>query len=280
MWNEERFTSTSKTDSSYCFQGHSPEEPMTLRLTFGSLCKFVTGAKEFFEGGVVTNLNPFKQYDGKVCVVGNVKVANLNPFKQRDIKNVMESGGVANLNAFRQLDWDNGKFLLVGVVALLAVAERVWFDLGANVELVTSVSILSGMYLRGSYKFLVPLGVMYVSDLVLGMGMISLFTWSGFVVMVYLSSLLRRIESLFWRGLGSGVLGNLVFFGWTNFGVWLTEKYGMYTNDLSGLMMSYWRGLPFLRLQLVSTLLFLPVLILLVEEVLALVKMRRLNELL
>jgi len=40
--------------------------------------------------------------------------------------------------------------------------------------------------------------------------------------------------------------------------VWLLDSWNMYPDDLSGLMMSYVGGLPFLKLQLFSTLLFVP----------------------
>jgi hypothetical protein len=93
----------------------------------------------------------------------------------------------------------------------------------------------------------------------LGWGYISLFTWSGFLVMVALPT--------WWRKAGiptapaailSGLSGVLFFYVWTNFGVWVTDSWGMYSRDLTGLMLAYVNGLPFLRLQMTSTLIFVP----------------------
>jgi hypothetical protein len=146
--------------------------------------------------------------------------------------------------------------LLLMVVALL---ERVVFDLGPNVELVTMACVLAGMYLAPRWRFIVPLVVMAISDMVLGLGMISLFTWSGFLFTVILASgwsgvIRRKLVG----GTIAGVMGTICFYVWTNFGVWLTDGWGMYARDFSGLSMSYINGLPFLKLQLVSTMLFVP----------------------
>lgn len=156
----------------------------------------------------------------------------------------------------------------VVVLALMAVAERVWFDFGPNIELVTTASVLAGMYMSAKWRWMVPVGVMAAGDLVLGLGAISWFTWSGFVVMAFLPSLMKKLDESKWvYGTVSGLVGNLVFYGWTNLGVWATEKWGMYPNTLAGLGEAYVMGLPFLRLQIVSTLLFLPLSIWVIEEV-------------
>ena len=150
----------------------------------------------------------------------------------------------------------------------LAIFERLVVDLGPNIELVTMASVLAGAYLGGRRRYLVPLIIMAVSDLVLGWGYISLFTWSGFLMMAGLPA--------WWRKAGvrtapaavmSGISGVLLFYVWTNFGVWVTDGWGMYSRDFTGLMMAYVNGLPFLRLQLTSVLIFVPVGVLVVELV-------------
>lgn len=154
------------------------------------------------------------------------------------------------------------------VLIAIAVSERLWFDLGPNVELVTTASVLSGMYLSGRYKWLVPLTVMWLSDLVLGVGWISFFVWSGFLVTAYLPGWLARwVPGELVQGVGAGVLGNLGFFWWTNFGVWVTDRWGMYSRDGAGLVAALVAGLPFLKVQMMSTLLFLPLALIVVMEV-------------
>lgn len=72
------------------------------------------------------------------------------------------------------------------------------------------------------------------------------------------SSLLKR-----WTFLGSGVLatslaGSLLFFLTTNLASWL--RFGIYTNDLAGLLLCYTQALPFFRFTLAGDLCFATVL--------------------
>ncbi len=60
-------------------------------------------------------------------------------------------------------------------------------------------------------------------------------------------------------------MGTIVFYIWTNFGVWATDSWGMYSHDLNGLWRCYVNGLPFLKTQMASTCLFVPLAIVMVE---------------
>jgi hypothetical protein len=60
----------------------------------------------------------------------------------------------------------------------------------------------------------------------------------------------------YFLGTTAGLSANLFFYLWTNFGVWLLS--GMYPKTTTGLLMSYVNALPFLRYQLISTLIFIP----------------------
>ncbi len=146
-------------------------------------------------------------------------------------------------------------------ITVLAFLERTVFDLGPNVELVTLAMIASGWYLsvKSSLKF--TLLLLIATDLVIGNTRIFVFTWSGFILPLLV---LRQFKHHALQlpaavsGTFFGLLSNLFFFFWTNFGVWLLDSWGMYPNTLTGLLQSYVAGLPFLRLQLASTLLFIP----------------------
>ena len=154
------------------------------------------------------------------------------------------------------------KIVLALVLVGLAVGERVWWDLGPNIEWVTLALVVASVYLKGWWATGVVLVAMAVSDRWLGNTSIAWFTWSGFAIPAVVGgrwlkwgkSGLRRVI----RGTGLGLGANLFFYLWTNFGVWLLDSWNMYPDDLSGLMMSYVGGLPFLKLQLFSTLLFVP----------------------
>ncbi len=171
------------------------------------------------------------------------------------------------------------KRLVIGLF-VIAFLERVIFDLGANVELVTAAFILGSAYLGRNQVLWLVLVLMVSTDLLLGNTNIFLFTWSGFLVPAFFAGgltkkLMRfikhskvRFPNKLLKGIALTSLGltsNLFFFFWTNFGVWLLDSYGMYANDFEGLMLCLINGLPFLRSQILSTLIFIPVFAIAVE---------------
>jgi hypothetical protein len=166
-------------------------------------------------------------------------------------------------------------YLLLTTLFLLAFLERTVFDLGPNIELITTAMILSAFYLGARYSLWLVLAIMVTTDLVIGNTNIFLFTWSGFLISVLLASVifkklttknLQPITKKIFTGaslLSTGFIANIFFFFWTNFGVWLLGT--MYAKNLTGLMMSYVNAIPFFKAQLTSTLIFIPLLYITIE---------------
>ena len=151
------------------------------------------------------------------------------------------------------------KNILATLLVFMALSERVFFDLGPNVELVTMSMILAAMYLGHRYSLIVVLSVMVMSDILIGNSSIFIFTWTGFLLpAVVLRKVFKNGSAInnILNGTAAGVGANLFFFLWTNLGVWAMSS--MYPNTAQGLMMSYVNGLPFLKLQSLSTLVFVP----------------------
>jgi len=151
------------------------------------------------------------------------------------------------------------KFLTAVILIFVALLERIFFDLGPNVELVTMALVLSSFYLGNKYSSFVVLVILIISDLIIGNSSIFIFTWTGFLLpALFVHKFLSKGNSIknIFSGTLAGVSTNLFFFLWTNLGVWLLSA--MYPNTAQGLMMSYLNGLLFLKLQLLSTLLFVP----------------------
>jgi len=159
----------------------------------------------------------------------------------------------------------NHKSLFI-ILFLFAFLERTVFDLGPNIELLTSVMVLSAFAFGGKMTFWLTLAVIAFSDLIIGNSKIFLFTWSGFLIpSLVLPKLFRYlkfgIRNSRWKVIllsGTGVVSNLFFYAYTNFGVWLLDTWGMYTKDLAGLFRCYINGLPFLKNQVISSLIFIP----------------------
>ena len=110
-------------------------------------------------------------------------------------------------------------------------------------------------------SFYVPaiLGIRYLPALVLsfvitdffvGFHSLSIFTW-GSVVLISLIS--KYLENSLVKRIAGALLGAIVFFVVTNFGVWCEGSYG-YTYE--GLITCYLLALPFFGNMLVSTFLF------------------------
>lgn len=140
---------------------------------------------------------------------------------------------------------------------ILALIERVFFDLGPNVELLTAAIIVSAFYLKDSKTFLYTLLVLIISDSIIKNTPIFIFTWSGLLIPALVGVLTNKKLKLVFLAF-AGVSANIFFFLWTNFGVWLLDSWGMYPKTVSGLFLCYFNGLPFLKNQLISSIVFIP----------------------
>jgi hypothetical protein len=56
---------------------------------------------------------------------------------------------------------------------------------------------------------------------------------------------------------GMGILSSMIFFIWTNFGVWI--EWNMYAHTWQGLMQCYLMALPFFKMNLLGNLVIIPV---------------------
>ena len=104
---------------------------------------------------------------------------------------------------------------------------------------------------------------MVISDFVIGNTNIFIFTWSAYMG-IGLMGLIgqigkRKTKQKILGATGLGIAASLFFYAWTNFGVWAMDSWGMYPKTLSGLIQCYMMGLPFLKLNLLGNLFFVPV---------------------
>jgi len=105
---------------------------------------------------------------------------------------------------------------------------------------------------------------MVISDKIIGNSNIYMFTWSGYIGIGLFGYVLRglfgklSIGKKIIGGVGFGIFASLFFYGWSNFGVWYLDSWGMYSKDMGGLIRCYVMGLPFLRNNLVGNLVFFP----------------------
>lgn len=113
--------------------------------------------------------------------------------------------------------------------------------------------IALGFYVPAFFgmKFLPVLILSFiVTDLIIGFHSTVFFTWGSVILIGFLAQFFK--SSIIYRILGS-LLGAILFFIITNFGVWSTGYYG-YT--LSGFISCYVLAIPFFVYTFISTLSF------------------------
>ncbi|MCX7778684.1 MAG: hypothetical protein N2259_00305 [Patescibacteria group bacterium] len=152
------------------------------------------------------------------------------------------------------------KILLAILIIILGVISRIFLNRIINLpnfEAITSLSLLTGSFLGGLYTAIIPLLIIFFSDLYFGNVSVYLFTWSAFIFIGFFGLLFQRNSKYyFFKITGGGIISVLFFYLWTNFGWWLT--FNMYPMNFQGLIQCYLVGLPFLKNQLFSVIIFTP----------------------
>ena len=111
-----------------------------------------------------------------------------------------------------------------------------------------AIALFAGMYLKGRMAYIVPVGMMLVTDLILGFHDTMVFTYGSMIAISAIGSFLKSRKS--WANvLGGSILGAVIFFIVTNFGAFLT----LYPRTWAGLSDCYILAIPFFRSTLLST---------------------------
>lgn len=147
----------------------------------------------------------------------------------------------------------NPRFVTLMVFILMAAISRVvphpW-----NATPLAAMALFAGAhFINRKVAFLVPLGAMFLSDLVIGFYPTWPVTYLCFIGVVLMGQQLQTNKSF--SRVAFGTIGaSLLFFVVTNFVCWLTMI--EYSKDFSGLSLCYVRALPFFRNTLSGDLFF------------------------
>lgn len=170
--------------------------------------------------------------------------------------------GVNGMNIDRKLFTE---VLIAAGLVSLAVAWRLvnhtWM-VAPNIELVTAVALVASVFLHRYYALIVPLAALFVSDAIIGNSAVAFFVWSAFAGIGLAGLLLKRFKlepsKLIFGTAGMGLGAGILFFLWTNFGVWLLGDGSYYPHTWAGLMQCYAMGLPFFRATVISGVVLAP----------------------
>lgn len=143
--------------------------------------------------------------------------------------------------------------LIITAIVFIAAFSRI-LPHAPNFSIIGALALFSGAFFQNKYlRYVVPLTAMILSDIVIGFHSTMPFVYGSFILISFLGKYLSK-ELKVMRMVRFSILASLLFFMITNCGVWLTST--MYTKDLSGLMMSYYMGIPFFRNTLLSDLVY------------------------
>jgi len=150
------------------------------------------------------------------------------------------------------------KLLLGFGLILLAIIAR-FLPHPPNFAPITAVALFGGVYFSDKrIGLLLPLIIMFLSDLVLGLHNTLFFVYGSFMIMSGIGYWLKNHYSAR-NVIFSALTGSILFFLITNFGVWLTSA-GFYPMTLEGLTTCYVAAIPFFQNSLLGDLVFTGVL--------------------
>ena len=116
-----------------------------------------------------------------------------------------------------------------------------------NFSPVTTIALFSGLnFTDKKIAFLVPILILFLSDLIIGISVINLFVYSGFLAVVFLGTRVRSIK------FSNILLSSFIFFLISNFGVWVIG----YPKNIEGLLLCYSMAIPFLGYSIAGDLFF------------------------
>ena len=151
------------------------------------------------------------------------------------------------LLSFRELQQHS---LMITLIFFLAVVTR-FLPHPPNFTPMISIAILSTAYFKHqTLKFILPLLIMFVSDLFLGLHRLIPVVYCS-LILAGLSGYVLKSHFSFLRVATASLLGPIIFFLSSNFGVWIYST--MYAKTLSGLMTCYIAALPFFHNCVLST---------------------------
>jgi len=131
--------------------------------------------------------------------------------------------------------------ILILIIILIGAFSRI-IPHPPNFTAIGAISILGGVYFGRNYlAFLVPILSMLISDFVLGFNM-ALSVYLAFLIMIPLGiGIKNKLSKL--SVIKASIYASIVFFLITNFSVWIFST--VYPNNIYGLLICYYAGIPF-----------------------------------
>ena len=141
------------------------------------------------------------------------------------------------------------RFLILGII-IVGVLTRL-IPHPPNFTPILSFALLSSVYSKNNLGILVPVSIMVISDFYLGTHGAMVWVYSALFI-IYLIGYFFIKDISFKNILVGSVVGSLMFFIVTNFGVWLIG----YPKSLAGFAQCYIAAIPFYKNTLLSSIFY------------------------
>ena len=131
--------------------------------------------------------------------------------------------------------------ILIVTIILIGAFSRI-IPHPPNFTAIGAISILGGVYFGKNYlAFLIPIISMLISDFLLGFNM-AVSVYLSFLIMIPLGiGIKNKLSNL--SVIKTSIYASVVFFLITNFSVWNFST--VYPNNIYGLLICYYAGIPF-----------------------------------
>ncbi len=139
------------------------------------------------------------------------------------------------------------------LLTILAVLGR-FLPHPPNFTPLTGATLFGGGKLSRPLNYLLPIGVLAMTDIFLGFHRTMPYVYGSFLVIAVLGKWGLRKNPSVARVAGFSLVSSVLFYVVTNFGVW--QAGGLYPHTAAGLVDSYVMGLPFFRNTVLGDLIF------------------------
>lgn len=136
-----------------------------------------------------------------------------------------------------------------------------------NFAPIAAMALFGGVYLNKKYALIIPLLALFLGDLIIGFynPFVMISVYGSFLIIGFLGLWLKKNKSVA-NIVGVSLLGSVLFFGVTNFVMWVIP-HSLYQHNLQGLVQCYTMGLPFFRNTILGDLFYIGVMFTLMELV-------------
>ena len=149
------------------------------------------------------------------------------------------------------------KYLVAFMLILIAAFSRL-IPHPLNFTPVAAIALFGGVYFDKKFAIIVPISALIISDYFLGFYSEIFWVYGSFAIVGFLGMWLKNHKSVPMIA-GTTLLGSILFFIITNFGVWVSA-HDTYAMNLNGLIACYVAAIPFFRNSLAGDLFYVGVL--------------------